>query len=109
MEEHFVTLEGHVPNIKEVVRYIILSLPGQAIGMMVLSIAVLYVLWSSLKSGVYYSRQMGFRNSFKKGFYKSVFPTVPTSITRAVYICAIVSALLICIFRGIAGFIYQAL
>lgn len=110
MEENVLTLEGSVPTLKEVLRSIILNVPGSALLICVLSIALLYLVWSSLKAGAYYSKGgLSMQQAYLKGFYKSAFPSSPTSISRTLYVCALVLAFLICALRGIVGMLYIAL
>lgn len=109
MDESVLTLEGHIPTLKEVIRSIIINVPGSAIAMSMVLIATLYVVWSSLKAGVYFSKGLTMQQAYVKGFYKSAFSASPVCMSRTLYVCALVLAFLICAFRGILGFIYVSL
>ena len=110
MQKDVLTLEGSVPTLKEIIRSIILHIPGSAVFMAILLISVLYLIWSSIKAGVYYSKgEISMRDAYVKGFYKSCMANSPVCITRTLYVCALVLAFLLCAFRGIIGMIYVSL
>lgn len=107
--EDILSLEGHTPGLKEVLRSILINVPGEILLIIMTTVILGYTIWSSIKTGVYIGKGLSLKISYYKGFFKSAFPGFPVSISRTIFACLLLLALILCAIRGIIGFIYVSL